>query len=36
MTVLQPVKAGQVHMGLRQMEENSRSCGDVWDAFIIG
>ena len=34
--ILQPFKAGQVHSGFGQMEENSWSHGDVWHAFIQG
>ena len=34
--VLQSVKAGQVHWGFEQMEENSWSPGNAWHAFIRG
>ena len=36
LTVLQPVKAWQVHSTLEQMEENAQSHGDAWHAFIHG
>ena len=34
LTVLQPLKARQVHLRFGQMEENSRSHGNAWHAFI--
>ena len=34
LTVLQPVKAWQVHSGFGQTEENVWSCGDAWRDFI--
>ena len=34
--VLQPFKDRQVHSEFGQMAENSRSCGDAWQAFIQG
>ena len=34
--ILQPFKAGQVHSGFGQMEENFQSLGNAWHAFIQG
>ena len=35
-TVLQPIKAGQVHSRFREMEGNAQSYGDALHAFIHG